>query len=313
MKAEERHRLHENELQRLTEHARLRSRPFFERYGTTLLFALAGVLLLIAAIIWWSKYRSADGGAGWNELAAVFRKPDATAEDFINVAELYSESKAGAWARLYAGEGYLESGLESLFTDREGAARDLADARENFEAALASKDVSSELKVRALFGLAKTLETTSDGDLKPAIEAYSQVAEEYPGTIYEELAKERLAALEAPGAKDFYAWFAKQKPSPADRLQRPNDQGLFPGFPPPGEGTAPASGTSNPPAATSGSAEPVVAPKPASGATEADDSTIAPDDQGSSETPTPDPSEESATPAAEAEAATGEAGTQPEE
>lgn len=321
MKAEERHRLHENELQRLTEHARLRSRPFIERYGTTLLFGLAGILLLIAAVIWWNKYRDADRGLGWSELSAVFRKPNATAEDFINVAELYPESKAGAWARLYAGEGYLESGLESLFTDREGAARDLADARENFENALASKDVSSELKVRALFGLAKTLETTSDGNLDPAIKSYRQVAEEYPGTAYEKLANDRLATLEAPGAKDFYAWFAQQKPSPTDRLQRPTDQGLFPGFPPLGEdgpalegSTTPPEGSTTPPATAPESVEPVVAPKPTSGTSAPEESATGLEDQESTDTPSNNTSPpEGAVPAAEVESTSDPAETPPEQ
>src|SRR5690606_14897350 len=74
MKAEERHRLQENELQRLAEHARERTRPFFERYGTTLLLALAAVLLIVAAIVWWVRSSGAGSSAGWSELAAVFRK-----------------------------------------------------------------------------------------------------------------------------------------------------------------------------------------------------------------------------------------------
>lgn len=234
MKAEERHRLHENELQRLAEHARERTRPFFDRYGTTLLLGLAAALVVAAVVVWFVRSRDTGSTVGWSELIAVFRKPDATAEDFANVAELYPGSQAAVWAKLYEGEARLSSGLESLFTDKEGAVRDLTDARTAFEAVLDNTELESEVEVRALYGLARTLETTSDGDLAPAIERYEQIVSQFPGTVYEGLAKKRLEALKSADAKAFYAWFSKQEPAPRDTLPRPSDSGFPAGLTIPG-------------------------------------------------------------------------------
>lgn len=223
MKAEERHRLHENELRRITEHARERARPFFDQYGTTLLLVLAGVLVALAAGVWIYRQSSAGEATGWGELDAAFRKPDATAEDFANVAEVAKGSPAATWARLFEGESHLDSGIQSLFTDKEGALRDLKDARAAFEAVLEAKDASPELTVRGLYGLARTLEATSDGDLKPALERYEQIAADHKDTVYAKLAQERTDALKTAESKSFYAWFSKQKPVLKDPIERPAD------------------------------------------------------------------------------------------
>ncbi len=264
MKAEERHRLHENELHRLTEHARERSRPFFERYGTILLLGLAAVLVVIAAVVWWSKSSGAGSAAGWQDLSAAFRKPSQTAEDFANVAELHSGTAAAAWAKVNEGEAHLQSGVESLFSDKDGAVRDLEDAQAAFEAALDSNQNDPQLRIRALYGLARTLEASSDGNLKPALDRYEEIVRQYPDTVYEGLAQERIDALESSDAKSFYAWFSKQKPAPKDALSRPADSGLLPGTSPfggpgfggPGFGSEPESAVS--PAASA----PVEAPRP---------------------------------------------------
>jgi hypothetical protein len=297
MKAEERHRLHENELQRLAVHARERTRPFLDRYGTTLLLALAAVLVVVAAIVWWSKLSGASREAGWDELSAVFRKPNGTAEDFANVAELYPDTAVAAWAKLYEGEAHLDSGIESLFTDKQGAVRDLTDARTAFEAALESKKAGRELAVRALYGLARTLETTSDGDLKPALERYQQIADDYGDSVYATLAQQRIETLKSSDAKSFYAWFSKQEPAPKDPLSRPFDSGFSPGSSPfGGPGFGPLGGT---PSSATSSPKPIEAPRPKSAPAEK----AAPDGAnatGSTETETPaapaEKSDDSATP-----------------
>ncbi|HEX6987010.1 MAG TPA: tetratricopeptide repeat protein, partial [Planctomycetaceae bacterium] len=271
MKAEERHRLQENDLRRLTEHARERTRPFFDRYGTTLLLALAAVLVIAAVGIWWSKTRGADQSESWSALAAAFRQPDVTAKHFRDVADNYPGTKAAVWARLYEGESHLDSGIQSLFSDREGAARDLEDARAAFDAVLEEtatldEEDRPELTVRALYGLARTLEASSDGDLEPAVERYQQIVEQYPETIYKDLAQERIDALKSPEAKSFYAWFSQAKPTVRDPLSRPQDRGVAPPRPQPG-GTGPVlPGTSETPATgetDTAPATPAEAPKPA--------------------------------------------------
>ena len=240
MKAEERHRLHDNDLQRLAEKARLRSQPFFERYGTTILFGIAALIIVIAVAVWWFKSQDTSDAAVWGALNAVLRSPDATAEDFANIADSdqYAGTTAAKWARLLEAEARLDVGLGLMFTDREGALRELQAAREGFEALLDGPAVSPDHAMRVRFGLAKVLEITSDGDLQPAIDQYKEVAELYPETVYETIATARVEALSAPEAKEFYAWFSKQNPTPADPLQRPDDagaasnpfSGMFPGI-----------------------------------------------------------------------------------
>jgi hypothetical protein len=306
MKAEERHRLHENELHRLTEHARERTRPFFDQYGTTLLMALAGLLVVIAAVVWYYKSYNANRGAGWGELAAALRKPNASAEDFANVVVNNPDTKAARWAKLLEAENYLSSGIESLYVDKDGAARDLGDARKAFEEVLNGKGAPPELTARALYGLARTLEATSDGDLKPAIEQYTRITEEYPDTAYAKVAKERVEALKSPDASAFYAWFSKQKPTPQDPLRRPQDRG--PGTNP----FAPQTGATGaaPPAggpALGGSTEtpsaPAEAPKPAGAAAGGTAESPANSGQtGSNETPAP-PAGSTTPPAGETPAA----------
>lgn len=311
MKAEERHRLQENDLHRLAEHARERSRPFFDRFGVPLLLGLAAVLIVIAAYVWWSKRAAADRGEGWDALAAAFRAPDATAENFGAVADAYPESKAAVWARLYEGEARLGTGIESLFSDKEGAVRDLTDAQEAFEDVLDQPKLDDEVKVRALYGLARSLEASSDGDLKPAIDRYEQIVKEFPGSVYEDLAQERVESLSLPEAKDFYAWFSKAKPTLQDPLMRPQDGSApisIPGLPAGGpelpagntptesapSGDVPAASVpagdapAGDPAAAGGTAPAVSDEAPAPESTPSDSATEAAPDAAAGETPAPE-------------------------
>ena len=52
------------------------------------------------------------------------------------------------------------------FSDRSAGDRDLKDAKENFQKLLESSTTLPEIRERALFGMARTEESTSDGDLK---------------------------------------------------------------------------------------------------------------------------------------------------
>ena len=295
MKAEERHRLQENELRRLTEHARERSRPFFDRYGTALLLGLAAVLLVVAVAIWW--FRSSDGGdsAAWADLAAAFRKSNVTAEDFANVAELHPGTKAAVWAKLYEGEARLDSGIQSLFSDREGASRDLEDAQKAFEAVLDMQNVQEEAEARATYGLARTLEANSSGDLKPALERYEEVTQ-FTDSVYAQLASERIESLKSSNAEAFYKWFANANPAVRDPLALPSDRGPTPPTPQPGgsgpsfpglEGllppTNPAPGTPENVAPST----PIEAPRPAAAANGATDASAeaTPTESANPETP----------------------------
>ena len=298
MKAEERHRLHENDLKRLADTARLRYRPFWERYGTTILFALAALIIVLAVAIWWFRSSDTSDAAVWTDLGAVLRNPQSTAEDFANIAdsEQYAGTTAAKWARLLEAEARLDTGLELLFTDRQGALRELEAAQEGFESLLEEPAVSPDHAMRVQFGLAKVLEITSDGDLQPAIDQYKQVATLYPETVYGTYATQRIAALETPEAKSFYAWFSKQTPELADPLQRPDD-GAAPAspfsnmpFPPIGASPAPAEKANADDAAAT--AAPENADEPAAPEAEAKSPAESQPASGEAATPAPEPEAE---------------------
>ncbi|HAH45382.1 MAG TPA: hypothetical protein DCM07_11120, partial [Planctomycetaceae bacterium] len=85
----------------------------------------------------------------------------------------------------------------------------------------------SEIRERALFGLARTEDTMSDGDLKAATELYKKLIQEFPDSIFRKLAEQRVkveegekvAALEQKSTQSFYKWFHAQSPKPGDRQQ----------------------------------------------------------------------------------------------
>lgn len=235
MKSEERHRLQEHDLQKLTAHAG----EYWQRYGNYVLIGFLAVCLAAAVTIYLVNRFGAQASAGWTELRA-----SATAEDFANVAEDFSGTVVGAWARLQEAEAHLQSGIRLSFADRPAARDDLTEAREAFEKTLANQAAPPQVRERALYGLARTLETLAgiqtaeqdDSATKPAaslneaIDAYEQLLKQFPETLYKDIAQERIAELKRQSTQEFYAWFRTQNPRPGDR-RLPQDGLLPPGHP----------------------------------------------------------------------------------
>ena len=234
MKSEERHRLQEHDLQKLTAHAG----EYWHRYGNYVLIGFLALCLVIAAAIYFLNFSDAQASAGWGEFRA-----SGTAEDFENIAEDYSGTVVGAWARLQQAERHLQSGIRLLFTDRPAARDDLTQAREAFDEVLANQSAPPQVRERALYGLARSLEALAgvQGDegekpaatLDEAIAAYEQLLKEFERTLYRPAAEERIADLKKQSTQQFYAWFQQQNPRPGDR-RLPQD-GLPGGHPPLGD------------------------------------------------------------------------------
>ena len=127
MKAEQRHELQQNDLEEYTE----KLKPFLERYGRTLgLIALALVLLVIAFSVWADRSR-AGSEAGWGGLFAA-----RDAAGLEAVAELDAGTDAAVWARVEAGQRYLEEANAAVYTNRLDADDAYDGARTNFQAVL---------------------------------------------------------------------------------------------------------------------------------------------------------------------------------
>ncbi|HLQ45545.1 MAG TPA: tetratricopeptide repeat protein [Planctomycetaceae bacterium] len=198
---------------------------WFDQHGNTATAILC--VAMIGGAIWFSYHRTTSARS---ETAWAAYSQSNTAKDFGDIADLYESTEVGAWARLSEGERYLEQGIALMFTDRAAGLGELEAADKSFRKVLDSKSAANLARERALWGLAKSTETQSDGDTTKAIEAYQALLTQFPKTIYKAAAEERIESLKSGRSKEFYAWFHKQKPKPPD-LKKPKD-GLPAGHPP---------------------------------------------------------------------------------
>jgi tetratricopeptide (TPR) repeat protein len=220
MKTERRHELQQNELADWLGDFLIKMRP----YGKTAL----GVLVLAAAGLFAFTYVGGRGRqnqqAAWSDFfdAADTAGPmnPSASENFERTAETYPGTLAAAWARQSMGDLRLKSGLQQMFTDRERAQKDLEEARASYERVLAEAQAPMLLQ-RAHFGLGQAFESL--GDFAKAEENFRAIVQRWPDSPIARLANERLDVLKRDATKQWYAWFAEQKPA-----ARPlSDPGLF--------------------------------------------------------------------------------------
>ena len=232
MKAEERHRLQTNELSVWT----ARAGELWKQYGTYVLLGAIALVLLTAAVAWWNQYSQSQAAAGWDDFRAA--RDENTAAAYADVAERH-DGTAVAWARFWEGRIALRTGLQLVFENRKGAYRELAAARKAFEDVLSNADARNEVREQAQFRLAQTLEALagvreSDDAEAPAatvdeaIAAYETFLNDFSDSVLKPPAEEQIAQLKKDSMRDFYAWFAQQTPSPADR-RAPRDPATSPG------------------------------------------------------------------------------------
>ncbi len=215
MKSEHRHELKTSELGRLLE----RVRPFFDQYSNHIIAVL--VLLLIAAIVWtsYSSQAISARSEGWDQWAKANN-----AEDYGNLADKYPNDDVGVWAKLVESEFLLRSGIRQSFVNRDAGNSDTKAALEGFESLLARENIADnyhDVHVRALFGMARALETRNDGKTDSVVAAYEKLSQACAGdptyAEYKKMADERVKALKEEPVQDFYAWFKAQNPKPEDR------------------------------------------------------------------------------------------------
>ncbi|HBN79526.1 MAG TPA: hypothetical protein DD473_27630 [Planctomycetaceae bacterium] len=217
MKSEHRHELAQNDLEVGIERLRDKSKDFMEVHGNRILLWASMILLLIAAIVFYTRTSARTNVEGWAALTGANN-----AEELAGIADSYQGTPVGDLAQLKVAEEYLNTGIRLMFTDREAALTELDEAKSAFQKLLNQTGILPITKDRALFGLARTFETTSTGDFSEAIKSYKTLIDESPDSPYKELAEERIKTLGKENAKSFYAWFAEQKPEPQD-MQQPED------------------------------------------------------------------------------------------
>ena len=216
--------LNTNELEKLAG----KMAPFFEKYGNQLLYGAAAAILAFGVIFYFVTSSQSAEKEAWEAFNAA-----RTAADFGKVAESYRDKPVADWARLNEAEQYVDQGVQGMFKDREGAVSDLETAQEHFETLVNKSGLPEIVEMRAQLGLARCVESLSDGDTSQAVDAYKKFLEKFPDTAYDAFAKERIKVLESDAGKEFYAWFSQQNPTPDD-IKRPLDgsSGLPGGHPP---------------------------------------------------------------------------------
>ena len=212
MKSEERHQLLTNDLGAVTN----RTTSFVEQHLATAITVVC--IAVVASVIgfWWTTRVDTESEAAWKQLDSA-----KTIDEFGVVVDKYKGKPPAHWAELQISEKSLQEGLPLMFTNRELALADLKKARTGFESLANEKGVSATIRERALWGIAVCLEATCDGDTAKAIEAYGRLLSEYPSTMFKPVADERMVSLKNKEAGDFYAWFSKENPKPAE--VRPQD------------------------------------------------------------------------------------------
>ncbi|MDG1896811.1 MAG: hypothetical protein P8J37_18050 [Fuerstiella sp.] len=197
------------------------TKPWFAENGTTLIYALAAVLAVAAAAVFLQRQSSGDVQAS-RELAQA-----TDPEQYRDIAdnEDFSKTTIGIWARLRQGDRLLDNAVGNMFTNREVAIEELAQAKAAYDQLADRPDVDEQVRERVLIGLARVAETRCDGDpetTNAAVKAWQAVLEEFSESIVKKHAEERIEQLQSDESQTFYAWFAKQNPTP-------DDPGLGPG------------------------------------------------------------------------------------
>lgn len=212
MKSEHRHELAENDLAKFI----TRGLKKIEPYQNQILLAMLVITVAVVSGVMLRRSSSAGKTEGLAELLNC-----KTGDDYLAVADTFSGTVAGHWARLRAGEDFLQEGIRLSITDRAQAVNRLEEAEEAFEKLRQDQSVSDEVRLRALYGLAMTLESLGT-DTEKAIAAYNALLNAPGGSQYQEFAEDRIKVLETGRGQQFYAWFEAQNPSPEDR-PRPRD------------------------------------------------------------------------------------------
>jgi tetratricopeptide (TPR) repeat protein len=218
MKTERRHELQENELANWLGDKLDVLRPYSKAILGVLVLAV--VALLLVNFVRGRNERMSE--AGWSAYfeAMTGRSPEA----FEEVADTYPGTAAAGWAMQRAADLHLDEALQQLFQDREAAAQEIEDARELLQKILDTTD-DPLLQQRATFGLAKCLE--AQGDFEEAKAKYEQVVSRWPNTTFAQLAQQRIEQIQQPATRQWYSWFAEQKPARSPLT----DPGLFDDLP----------------------------------------------------------------------------------
>ncbi len=227
MKAQQRHKMHRNELLDWLNKTNEQVKP----YSKAILGLGLLVILAIGAALWWARQSAAETAAAWDSFYRAMASRDPS--ELEDIIERQPGADVAHWAGVVAGDLYLAAGCRQLFSNKSAAADDLRHAIEHYRSIQEESQISS-LVERATFGLGRAYEAlagtreAAEG-LDKAIEAYRQLAEKGSGGPYRSMAARRLEDLGQKKTKAFYDRFATFDPKPAF-ADRPGASGPSPAF-----------------------------------------------------------------------------------
>lgn len=212
MNSERRHELQQNALAEMLGNQIKKIEPYSKLIAV-------GVAIVAFGGLGYGFYRSAEVGTRSDATLELLQNSGAVdPEALAAVGSRYSDTSAGALAKLLQADALLAEGIGGLFSDREAAKGQLDEALKQYKlVSETSKD--SLMRSRANFGVARTLE--SRGEVDKAISAYNSVIELGESEAIATAARNRINHLKSPMTKEFFAWFEKQDFTPPDPTAPP--------------------------------------------------------------------------------------------
>lgn len=242
MSSERRQDLQSNLLADRLEESILSIKPYLK----WILAAIAA--LIIGSIVYgvWQSMSEKRQAEAWSELYFSSGRPD----KLPTVYEDFPQTPAGLWARQTEADSLMARGLEAVYLDRDLSDELFSQAEEGYRAVL-KKAQEPMLISRATLGLAQALD--SEGKADEAVKEYKKLVS--MKAIHRELAEDverRVAFIQSSEGKEFFEWYATNRPTAPKPVDIPGNLNQLPGLPDlkftPPAGSSPA-GSSTAPAA----------------------------------------------------------------
>ena len=182
-----------------------RAKPWFNANGHLVIYGVAAILAVAAAVIFFNR------DSGDSALAVqLFEASNSESPEALGLlADDHPATAVGAWSRLLQANALMQRAIPQLFVDREEAMEEIDEAEAAYQN-LDRSDAPSDVRERALIGLARVAETRWDGEdesTDAAVGAWEELLKDYPDTLMKEHAESRIADLKSAEGRLFATQF----------------------------------------------------------------------------------------------------------
>ena len=182
----------------------------FHNLVKPVVFGLIGGAVIFLGYQFFKGQAAKTASKDWTDF--YFNRTAGDAESYANLSKEFTNAAARQWSQNAAAKGYLQNGVNALYTNRKEAEENIRKAIKEWEQLQDSR--TPDLKSVANLGLARAYECL--GDLDQAVKHY-QVVVDMPETTEDQRKSfnEQITLLKSSSSKQFYAWFNKLDPKPA--------------------------------------------------------------------------------------------------